>query len=78
MKKGLAIFLAVLFVVSLTAVAASAHWCGGHSGWGGGFGGGWGWPYMGYCYGYPATTVIEQPVIVKKVVKKVVCCPPKR
>jgi hypothetical protein len=45
-KKGLAILFSVLFVVSLTTVAADAH------------GGGWGgypywWPYMGYGYGYP-------------------------
>jgi hypothetical protein len=54
MKKGLAVLLAVLFVVSLTAVAASAdrhghgHHHGGH--WGHG---GWGYPGWGYgagCY----------------------------
>jgi len=42
MKKVLAIFMAVLFWVSLTAVAASA----------GGGGGGWG-GYPWWIYGYP-------------------------
>jgi hypothetical protein len=35
MKKVLAIFMAVLFGVSLTAVAVSAHGNGGGGGWGG-------------------------------------------
>ena len=64
MKKGLAILLAVLFVVSLTAVSASAYYgrhghshghYGGH-GYRGGHGryyGGWGyggWNYGSGCY----------------------------
>ena len=60
MKKGLAILLAVLFIVSLTAVSASAY--GGnhrHSGHGhyGGHGryGGWGWGYGGWGYGTGCT-----------------------
>ena len=51
MKKVFAILLTVLFVVSLTAVTASAHG-GGHGGWGGGWGWGgrlglWSWLYVG-------------------------------
>lgn len=39
-KEGIAVSLAVLFAVSLTAVAASAHHGGGRGGWGWGWGGG--------------------------------------
>ncbi len=67
MKKILAVLLAVLFVVSLTAVSASAfqrHNMGGgmgmrggfgHHGFGGGFGGGWGggWGWPGWGWGWP-------------------------
>ena len=44
MKKVLAILLSVLFIASVTAVAASAH--GGGGGWGGY---GWGWGYGPGC-----------------------------
>ncbi len=67
MKKVLAISLAVLFVVSFTAVAASAEREGyhGHGGFGfgdgfgfGGFGGyGWGGGGYGYGCGYPCVLV---------------------
>lgn len=62
MKKGMHILLAAFFVVSLTAVAASAdhrgHGHGGHGHFGGhggrgGYGGYGGWGYGGYgagCY----------------------------
>ena len=93
MKKVLSILLAVIFVVSLTAVAVDARggW-GGHGGrgWGGGWGWpymgyGYGWPYMGYGYGYPymGYGMMQQPImqleqpVIKEVVKEVVCCPPK-
>ena len=62
MKKVLAISLAVLFVVSFTAVAASAE-CEGHPGHGGfDFGGcggcdGWGGGGYGYRCGYPCVLV---------------------
>jgi hypothetical protein len=46
MKKTIAILLAVLFVTSLSAVAAVAPG-GGHGGWGG-FDGGWGGPFGFY------------------------------
>ena len=53
MKKVLAISMAVLFVVSLTAVAVEAHGHGGHRGgdwgWGGGCGGGCGFGGFGGC-----------------------------
>jgi hypothetical protein len=45
LKKILTILLAVLFVLSVTIVAASAH---GGGRWGGGWGG---YPYWGYCTG---------------------------
>ncbi len=51
MKKGMSILLAAFFVVSLTAVAASAH----HGGYGGRGGyGGWGYDDCGYggCGGW--------------------------
>src|SRR5208283_221175 len=51
MKKGMSILLAAFFVVSLTAVAASAH----HGGYGGRGGyGGWGYDDWGYggCGGW--------------------------
>ena len=56
MKKGLAVLLAVLFVVSLTAVAASADHTSGHGHYGGhgrygGYGGYGGWGYGGLGYG---------------------------
>ena len=53
MKKVLHILFAVLFVVSLTAVAANAHpgwYKGGDWGFGGSWGGyGWGWNWSGPC-----------------------------
>ena len=55
MKKGLAISLAVLFVVSLTAVAVSArdgdgcYGHGGYGGWGGGYGYGFPCIFVPYC-----------------------------
>ena len=49
MKKVFAILLTVLFVVSLTAVTASAHG-GGHGGWGAMVPGG-GYPYWSYGVG---------------------------
>ncbi len=54
MKKIFAISLAVLFVGSLTAVAASVHYGGGgHRGGYGGFGGFWGgYGWEGYPWGY--------------------------
>jgi len=54
MKKVLAISFAVLFVVSLTAIAASAHEGRGHGGYGG-WGPGWGG--CGYGCGYPYALV---------------------
>ncbi len=59
MKKVLAILMAVLFGVSLTAVAASAHGHGGggHGGGYDGFGGGWG-GYYGGLGGYGAGCAI--------------------
>ena len=57
-KKVLAVLLSVLFVVSLTAVAASANEGRGHHGYGGcgmGWGGcgmGWGGCGLGYGFGY--------------------------
>ena len=54
MKKVLAVLFAVLFVVSLTAVAANAHagfYRGGAWGWGGSWSEspGWGWNWSGPC-----------------------------
>ena len=54
MKKGVAILFAVLFVVSLTAVSASARhgwYRGGNWGWGGSWGDGlgWGWNWSVPC-----------------------------
>jgi len=47
-KKVLAILLAVLFVISVTSVAASAHYGGWGRGWGG-YGWGPGWGYSAGC-----------------------------
>jgi hypothetical protein len=71
MKKVLAISLAVLFVVSFTAVAASAEREGhpGHPGHGGfDFGGcggcgGYGWGGGGYGYGYVAIHVSSSRIV---------------
>ena len=54
MKKVLSVFLAVIFVVSLTAVTTSARsgwYRGGNWGWGGSWGDGlgWGWNWSGPC-----------------------------
>ena len=72
MKKGLAILLVVLFVVSLTAVAASAYRIhgsghghyGGHGRYGG-YGGYGGWGYGSYGgWGYGAGCYIVNGALV--------------
>ncbi len=63
MKKVLAVLLSVIFVTSLTAVAASARY--GHSGWGrgGGWGGDPGWGSYGLGYGVGCYTDISGAIV---------------